>query len=298
MERRLINGLLLMGIAILAEVLSGALGLITFIFDGSLGDYTALSCFIGIIGAASYVLIIIGLIMIFTRRKTLGKGARFISFSLIALIVMVIGFLAISIVGIFTIFNMNPRYYTISIIGNQMISAILGTLMIFLLVYPLVNKNLKIKIKYSFFVIVMLAAVAQPFAFTELREIEDDFHREFAGRSFNGTKEMDDELYDDLIGWYMNTSGSESVNNLAVYNSLQLIPYTYIGVLIFLYARKIKKSGVQTRDFRHPDIGYPPGIHERVGRNILKKEEKCRYCGAELQAGLDFCPSCGAYLKE
>ncbi|MDP6155014.1 MAG: zinc ribbon domain-containing protein [Candidatus Thermoplasmatota archaeon] len=298
MEKRLRNGMLLMGVGILLAVLAGIFGLLTY----TTYDTTDLSFVFSIsalvLTIAAFVLKVVGLFMIFTRRKTLGKGRGLVTMGFFSFISLIMVFIIGVIIELIFIFTMNPRYNTIYLILTELASGILGSIMVLLPVYPLLSKKLKKRAVYSLVAIIIISLAVQPFVFNQMKEVEDEFNVEFEGQSYQGlsdTLKEDDELTTNITAWISN---NEEISNLLVYNSITLIPYAYIGLMIFLYARKIKKRGDETVDFRHPGVMYPSAMLDSGERKILKKEEKCRYCGAELIAELDFCPSCGAYLKE
>ena len=305
MDERLKKGLYLMATAILIEVISGVITLFLYVIDHSSAFATALAYFNILLSVLFYILALIGLIMIFTRRKTLGKKGRYATWALILLIIYIIVVLAVMIIGAITIFTRDPKYFTISMIGSEVLSAVMGTLVLFLPIYPLVKKGLRRKIKYAFAAIVLLSLLAQPFAYVELKKVEESFEEDFSGRyySYKDTKEAEkknSKLTDDLTGWYMNASGSDEIQNLMIYNSLPLIPYAYIGMKIFLFARRRRKEKRKPSPapFPYPDTEGIVKVGERERRRDRTASERCRYCGADLMPGIDFCPSCGAYLKE
>lgn len=299
MDRRLKNGLHLMAIGILISVAMGLFGLVMYVSGGSATNSQTLACLYGLISAGSYVLIVISLIMIFTRRKTLGKEKCFVTWGLISLIVLVVAYIVTIIVGLFTIITLNPRYFTIFIISSQVLSAILGTLVIFLPVYPLVSKDIRKKIKYSIAAIIIIVILLQPFVFFELEAVEDAFYEEFDGRDYSSEAgdDVDNEnLTVDLTGWFMNATADPAVENLMVYYSFTLIIYAYLGIQIFTYARALRK-----KISPGPGFKYPRADRTSTMRTDTAEEDttgKCKFCGTDLITGVDFCPSCGAYLKE
>ena len=298
MEKRLRKGMFLIGTGILLAVIAGILGLLTYVaYDTVELSFVFSMSALGL-SIVAFILKVIGLFMIFTRRKMLDKGRGLVTMGFISFITLLIVYIIGFIIEIIFIFAMDPRYLTISLILTELAATILGSLMILLPVYPLLSDKLKLRVVYSLLVIIILSLVVQPFVFIQMKEVEDKFEVDFAGQSYQGLSETldeDQELGGNVTVWI---GESHDIANLVVYNSITLIPYAYIGLQIFLYARTIKKKGELTRDFRHPNVEYPSGMHEKGKKNIIKKEEKCRYCGAELIRDLDFCPSCGAYLKE
>ncbi len=298
MDRRLRNGMFLIGIGILLAVLAGIFSLLTY----STYDTVDLSLVFSIIAIAltvvGFILKVIGMFMIFTRRKTLAKGRGMATLGLIFFISLILVYITGVIIELIFIFAMNPRYLTVLLILTELASTVLGSMMVLLPVHPILGNKLKKKLAYSLLAIIILSLAAQPFVAIEMKGVEDDFNVEFEGESYQGlpdTMDEDQKLGKNITAWI---SGKDEISNIVVYNSFPLIPYAYIGFLIFLYARSIKKKGEVTDDFRHHGVEYPPGMQVEGVKKILKKEEKCRYCGAELMPDLDFCPSCGAYLKE
>jgi len=299
MDRRLKNGLLLMAIGILLSVATGLFGLALYVSGGNSTAPYALLCLFGLIEVGSYVLIVIALIMIFTRRKTLGEDKRFVTWGFISLIVLIVAFIVSIIVGLFTIITMNPRYFTIFIISLEAISAILGTLVIFLPVYPLVSKDLRKKMKYSIAAITIIVILLQPFVFFELEAVEDAFHEEFDGRDYSSEAGDDDDnenLTVDLTGWFMNATADPAVENLMVYYSFTLIIYAYLGIQIFTYARALRKKKPPKPGFKYPHTDSPSVTETDAADG--DSAVKCKFCGTDLIPGVDFCPSCGAYLRE
>jgi len=299
MDRRLKNGLLLMAIGILLSVATGLFGLALYVSGGNSTAPYALLCLFGLIEVGSYVLIVIALIMIFTRRKTLGEDKRFVTWGFISLIVLIVAFIVSIIVGLFTIITMNPRYFTIFIISLEAISAILGTLVIFLPVYPLVSKDLRKKIKYSIAAITIIVILLQPLVFFELEAVEDAFYEEFDGRDYSSEAGDDDDnenLTEDVSIWFEDSIYGPEVENLMVYYSFTLIIYAYLGIQIFTYARALRKKKPFKPGFRYPRTHGPSMSGTDAADGDLAG--KCKFCGTDLIPGVDFCPSCGAYLRD
>jgi len=127
-----------------------------------------------------------------------------------------------------------------------------------------------------------------------LKDLEDDFDREFEGREFTNDEKANEALITEIQSWLMNSSGTEEVEALTVYNSITLIPLAYIAFQVFMYVRAQKKDQPPKRKPGYPVISdtgegvTPPGDDRDV----------CKYCGAPLIPDIDFCPNCGAYLKD
>ena len=298
MERRLRNGMFLIGTAILLAVMAGIFVLLTYTAHFSVGLSNVFSISALVLTVVAFVLKVIGLFMIFTRRKTLDKGGGLVTLGLVFFISLIILYIVGFFIEIILIFAVDPRYLTISLIITELASTVPGSLMILLPVYPLLGNKLKKRTVYSILAIIIISLAVQPFVFIHMKGVEDQFNEDFAGQSYKGlsdTIDEDKELGTNITVWI---SGNNGIADIVVYNSLTLIPYAYIGIQIFLYAKAVKKEAGPTKDFRHPGVRYSPGMNGDRKKKILRKEEKCRYCGAELMTDLDFCPSCGAYLKE
>lgn len=285
------KALLFIGIALLLEVLSGVFTLLIYILNAS--DMMALSCFIDLISLGSFLLLIIGFIMIATKKKILGKDGRFFWYAIGALAVFIVCFLFSVIIMLMTMFSLDPRYYTISLIGLGIVSALFGKLIIFFLIFPLLSSVMKKKVAYSFILVVLLAIVVQPFIFMELRGMEDSFNDEFGDRTIPDDEEENMELSTEVQNWIINSTSAPEFQNMVVYNSFSFIPLAYAAMLIFNYARTRK-----ARPCVDAGSAYPPPGSGKKDDVIKGVPGKCRFCGTVLVPGVEFCPSCGAYLKE
>ena len=99
MEERLKKGLYLMAIAILMEVVSGIISLFLYVIDNSSTFANALAYLNILLSILFFILALIGFIMIFTKRKTLGKKGRYVTWGLILLIIYIIALFVAAILG-------------------------------------------------------------------------------------------------------------------------------------------------------------------------------------------------------
>lgn len=290
-----------MAIGILLTLASGLFGLAMYVLGGTSTESVALECFYYLIFLGPIILIVVALIMIFTRRKTLGEDKRFVTWGFISLIVLIVSVIITTIVGAFTIITLNPRFFTIFIISFEAISAILGALTIFLPLYPLVTRDLKKKIRYSLITLIILVILVQPFVYFELETVEDAFNEEFEGQYYSSepgdeAQKQNQKLTENLTIWVGESTGDPAVENIMVYYSFTLIIYAYLGIQIFTYARALRKKRSPGPGFKYPRTDSTSTMRTDTAEG--DQAGKCKFCGTDLISGVDFCPSCGAYLKE
>lgn len=316
MEPRFRKGLTLVSLALVLEVGGKLLVLLGYI----IGGYAGLSfvCFHELTITISFVLSIIALFMIFSRRRTLGKQSGFAVWGVVCLVLLIIGVGSSFLLFIPVIIFLDPRFFTMALVGGTMISSIFGPMVMLLPVYPLVNDKLKKKIKRVLLAIIILSVLVTPLSLDQLESLEGDFHQEFSDQKYmNDTgpeaQKYNEGLMKNVTDWLEGKASSKEVAGLDIFGGITLIPLVFIVMDLVRITRKGRKKRPTSSHpymkaggtaFQIPEEGSPQYTMGRKEKGKRGKQysrgetKKCKFCKRKMMEEVNFCPWCGAYMEK
>lgn len=276
------------------------------------------ACLFELIGITGFVLSVIALFMIFTRRKFLGKEAKYARWGLGCFISLIGGEIILIVFLAVFILQKNPSYLSLYLLGSGLIMSILGPLFKLLPIFPLTSQSIQTKIKWCLVAVIVLSLGVIPIGNLGLQDIEDEFNEEFKGRSYSGSNpDNNTELMNDMINWtQVKLTEDEDILRISLFNAASLLPLAILSPELVRYAGNIRKRHMKKNRPPPNYHSHPYGKEEenetitkdaaphdslQTDNDIYLKEMKtrtCNYCGKDLIIELDFCPSCGAYLKD